>query len=216
MKRKKTRLESVGLLKQIQEKLRQEPLGVGGYAAAEAAQRAWNEAKNAWQNSPLNFQAHLVGLEVRERYWANISRAYPSSFSRSQDQLRAGDPAGLEDAVSFLEADPIFDGTGWRKEYLIRLIGDVEVAENYALRLQAVILGVVDQRDGQEFRAFCRLACQVDAPELREQLAQRVEQGDLDVRRRARWVLEALAQKDAMEQGKKKTKGSRSHRAAPD
>ena len=204
MKRKKTRLESVELLKQIQEKLRQEPPGIGGYAAAEAAQAAWNEAKNAWQNSPLNSQAHLVGLEVRERYWASISRAYPSSFSRSQDQLRVGDPAGLEDAVGFLEADPIFDGTGWRKEYLIQLLRDMDVPDNYADRLRAVVLNLVDRRDGREFRAFCRLACKVDASELREQLTRRLtDGGNPDVRRRARWVLEALAQKDRMEKTQK-------------
>ena len=203
MKRKKTRLESVELLKQVQEKLRQEPLSVGVYAAAEAAQAAWNEARNAWQNSPPNSQAHLFGLETRERYWASISRAYPSSFSRSQDQLRAGDPTGLEDAVGFLEADPIFDGTGWHKEYIIRLIRDVEVTAKYALRLQVVILSVVDRRDGQEFRAFCRLACKVDAPELRTQLEGRLTHDNLDIRRRARWVLDALAQKDKMEAAKK-------------
>ncbi len=203
MKRKKTRLESVEMLKQVQERLRQEPPGIGGYAAAEAAQAAWNEARNAWQNSPMNSQAHLVGLEIRERYWASISCAYPRSFSRSQDQLRASDPAGLEDAVGFLEADPIFDGTGWRKEYLVRLIRDVEVTADYILRLQAVILGVVDQRDGREFRAYCRLACKVDAPELREQLSQRLLRNDPAVRRRARWVLEALAQKDSMEVAKR-------------
>jgi hypothetical protein len=199
MKRKKTRLENVELLKQVQERLRQEPPGIGGYAAAEAAQAAWNEAKNAWQNSPLNSQAHLVGLGIRERYWASISRAYPGSFSRSQDQLRAGDSAGMEDAVGFLEADPIFDGTGWRKEYLIRLIRDVEVTADYALRLRAIILSIVDRRDGQEFRAYCRLANKADTPELRNQLSQRLLHNAPAVRRRAQWVLEALAQKDSME-----------------
>ena len=203
MKRKKTRLESVELLKQVRERLRREPPGAGGYEAAEATQAAWNEARNAWQNSLPHSPAHLVGLEIRERYWASISRAYPSSFSRSQDQLRMGDPAGLEDAVSFLEAEPIFDGTGWRKEYLIRLIRDVKVNADYALRLQMVIISVVDRRDGREFRAFCRLACMVDSPELRDQLTRRMDSADAGIRRRARWVLEALAQKDRMEQGRK-------------
>lgn len=204
MKRKKTRLESVELLKQVQEKLRQEPLGVGGYAAADAAQILWNEARKSWQNAPLDAEIHRLGLEARERYWQAIGRAYPSSFLRSQDQLRAGNPSGLEDAIHFLEADPIFDGTGWRKEYLIRLIRDVEVNEDCARRLRAVILGIVDRRDGREFRAYCRLARKVDAPELRGQLEQRLTHAAPAVRRRARWVLEALAQKDSMELDRKK------------
>ena len=61
---------------------------------------------------------------------------------------------------------------------------------------------MVDNRDERDFREYCRLARKLDAPELREQLTQRVGQGDLDVRRRARWVLEALAQKDTMEAAK--------------
>lgn len=202
MKRKKTRLESVELLKQVQEKLRQEPLDAGGYAAAEAAQILWNEVRKSWQNAPLDAEIHRLGLEVRERYWQAIGKAYPSSFSRSQDQLRAGDPSGLEDAISFLEADPFFDGTGWRKEYLIWLIRDVEVTENYAHRLRTVVLSIADRRDGREFRAFCHLAHKVDAPELREQLEQRLTHADPAIQRRARWVLEALAQKDRMDRAK--------------
>ena len=203
MKRKKTRREAVEDLKQVQEKLRQEPPRPGGYQAAEAAQVLWNQARKTWQRFPQDAEIRRAGLEVRQRYWDSISSAYPRTFSHSQNRLRAHDPSGLEDAVSFLEADPFFDCTGYRKEYLIRLLRDINISESYAERLRAVVLSLVDRRDGREFRAFCRLARKVDGAELREQLTQRVDEGDFDVRRRARWVLDALAQKDRMEQGKK-------------
>ena len=62
---------------------------------------------------------------------------------------------------------------------------------------------MVDRRNGREFRAYKQLACKVDAPELRAQLDHRLAHTDPAVRQRARWVLEALAQKDSMEQGRK-------------
>ena len=85
--------------------------------------------------------------------------------------------------------------------------------------MQSVVLNMVDRRDGREFRTYCRLAHKVDSPELREQLGYRLTrawpsagsltddlpalmlaaQRDRDIRRRARWVLEALEQNQLKE-----------------
>jgi hypothetical protein len=63
-----------------------------------------------------------------------------------------------------------------------------------AARLRTVVLSVVDRRDDRDFRAFCRLARKADAPELHDQLRQRLKSADADIRRRARWMLDALEQ----------------------
>ena len=105
---------------------------------------------------------------------------------------------------SCLEADPFFFRTGYEKAMLIRAIKPSMLTPSDIRRLQNVVLSLVDRRDERDFRAFCRLARKVDGPELREGLAQRMTSSDpplidLDVRRRARWVLESLARKDQME-----------------
>ena len=133
-----------------------------------------------------------------------MDAAYPSGFWEDAEKLRGGDAAGLESAVCFLAADPIFFRTGYVKAWLIRAIKPPMLKSDDKKRLQDAILSRVDRRDDRDFRAFCRLAKKVDDANLREQLTQRADEGDFDVRRRARWVMEALAQKDRMEQAGKR------------
>ena len=144
-------------------------------------------------------KAEAVIESARRVYEAAQEAAYPAGFWESYQKLRAGDAAGLEAAAAFLEADPWFPNSGYVKVKLIRHIKPPMLTSEDVTRLQNVVLEMVERRNGQEFRAYCKLARKVDGPRLRAQLAQRVNEGGFDVRRRARWVLEALAQKDSME-----------------
>lgn len=134
---------------------------------------------------------------------ADVAR-YDWDFWRDMALLKGSDQVHLEQAITFLEADPWFFGLGYAKEDIIPAINRLVVTSSFATRLQAVVLNMVDRRNGREFRAYKQLACKVDAPELREQLEQRLTHADPAIRRRARWVLDALAQKDRMEQDRKK------------
>ena len=102
-----------------------------------------------------------------------------------------------------MEADPIFYRSGYVKQKLIRAIKATMLTPDYVERLQQVVLAVIDKRYDRDMRNYRNLAGKVNSSALRAQLEQRVEQGDFDVRRRARWVLEALAQKDSMEAAKR-------------
>lgn len=217
MKRKKTRPPQAdsGDIREVWEGLRQPPSpGANRYQAAEAARAVYNKARALHWRFRLDSEASSIYAESQKCYWQLISAAYPPTFDQDLVRLGEGDPSGLESIVAFLEADPIFDGTGYLKEDLSRLLRDVELPAEYAQRLQAVVLSIVDRRDGREFRAFCRLARKVDSPELREQLRHRLTRAlpngedltpdepsllqaitrDKGIRRRARWVLEALEQ----------------------
>ncbi len=119
---------------------------------------------------------------------------YPPGFWKAYRQFCAGDAAGMEMAVTFLEDDPWVFGSGCIKEDFIHALKQMEIPTRYISRLHRVVLSVVDRRDGREFRDYCRLACKVDAPALRERLTRRLAHDDPNVRRRARWVLEALGQ----------------------
>lgn len=144
-------------------------------------------------------KAKAVVDTARRVYEAAREAAYPSGFWEDYQKLCAGDAAGLEATVTFLEADPWFPNSGYVKVKLIRHIKPSMLPPEYSTRLQNVVLEMVERRNGQEFRAYCKLACKVDDAGFREQLRQRADEGNFDVRRRACWVLEALAQKDRME-----------------
>lgn len=199
-------------LKALQEALRkplltEEPFD---YAArtrqVEEAQQWNNLASQLRFRPPADPQIWDIHKATAERFWKAMDAAYPMGFWEDCEKLKAGDAAGLETVIRFLEADPYFFRSGYIKAWLIRGIKPSMLKPADIKRLQNVVLSLIDRRDDRDFRAFCKLARKVDSPKLREQLAQRINQGNFDVRRRARWVLEALAQKDSMEQGKKKPK----------
>ncbi len=95
-------------------------------------------------------------------------------------------------AIEFLNADPWFFRSGYVKAKLIRMLTRLPLTTEQLDRLRSVVLNVVDRRGGQEFRAYCRLARRVDAPDLRANLQLRLSHSDKGVRRRAGWVLDAL------------------------
>lgn len=152
---------------------------------------AWQEAVRQKYELYQKYMTLFAQHFSREVIPEEVAR-YDWYFWRDIVLLRGGDSACLETAVAFLEADPWFHGSGYAKEDIIPAINRLDLSPQLAARLQSVILNMVDRRHGREFRAYCRLAHKVDAPELREQLTRRLTHDDPNVRRRARWVLEAL------------------------
>lgn len=143
-------------------------------------------------------EAGPVYWRALERFRAAIANAYPPGFWAALQRLRNGDPAGLETAVTFLEADPWFHRSGYAKESLIRYLTRLPLSPEHARRLREVVLAAVDGRDRREFRSYCRLARKVDDPAMRAELQQRLKHDDPRVRRHARWVLAACDVKEGL------------------
>ncbi len=198
------------LLRQIQE---YKPAhGEFSYAERERAvteaQRLFKEASWLARQFPVNEDLPRASATAQQLWYAAMEAAYPDGFWEDVRKRRTGDAASLESVVSFLEADPYFFRSGYTKAWLIRGIKPPMLTPAYQKRLQQVVLALVDKRDDRDFRAFCKLARKVDDAGFREQLRQRADEGNFDVRRRAWWVLDALAQKDQMAQGRKKAEES--------
>lgn len=142
------------------------------------------------------YNGELSDLNTRGyKLWGlAIDAAYPPGFWTDYEKLRSGDASGLESAIAFLEADPIFYRTGYVKTKITRAIKPSMLTPAQAARLRSVALSIVDRRDDRDFRAFCRLARKADAPELHDQLRQRLTNADPNIRRRARWMLDAVEQ----------------------
>ena len=156
--------------------------------------QAWEEWKVAVDQQWEVSQGKYADLYFRPQPLSPEAARYPWQFWRDIALLRGGDHTKMEAAVSFLEADPWFHGSGHSKVRMIRHIKPSMLTPDFTERLQNVVLAMVERRNGQDFRAFCRLARKVDAPAVREQLTRRLTHSDPDTRRRARWVLEALEQ----------------------
>jgi hypothetical protein len=144
-----------------------------------------------------------LGSEMAERRWHAASRqynaalenAYPAGFADAMRDLKRGDTFGLDLAIEFLEADPMFFRSGYMREDVLRYVGRVPRTEVQNERLRRAVLQIVDRRDGRDFRRFCALARHLDNDWLRSELARRIEGASLPIRRRARWMLAAMNQR---------------------
>lgn len=167
------------------------PLRLGAPQAWKEWQAAVHHQYDVYKKyADVSFQPPPLSGDAAQYDWA---------FWRDIELLRGGDGTKLEAATAFLEADPWFHRSGYTKVKMVRYIKQAMLTPGYVARLQNVVLDMVERRNGQEFRAYCRLAQKVDAPALRGQLGQRLAHGDPDIRRRARWVLEALEQNQPKE-----------------
>ena len=144
-------------------------------------------------------EAHRVGgrdasKEVLKLFERTLAIAYPGGFWESYDRLKAGDPAGLDIAIGFLEDDPWFFRSGYIKEHLLTFIKRIDIPERYLPRLERVLLAAVDGRDRHEFRQYCHLAREIGSANLRHELSTRLHDDNPGIQRRSSWMLEAMEQ----------------------
>ena len=128
-----------------------------------------------------------------DAFWSAAEDAVPPGFDDAYEQVKAGDPSGAELLIGFLEADPFFFRSGYLKADVAQYLKRAPLTEAQQERLRRVVVQIVSNRDGREFRRYCHLARALDSPALREELQGLAVSQDAAVRRRAEWVLRALA-----------------------
>ncbi len=158
---------------------------------ARKAQSLVHEAAAFSRSHPRDLRAREIHASLVELFRETVAQACPPAFRQPDPGWGLTSAAGLESAVSYLEADPWYFRSGYLKAELIRKIRRLELPPGLADRLLHVVLAAVDMRDRREFREYCRLARKLDSPELRGELSSRLRHEDPAVRRRARWALDA-------------------------
>lgn len=154
---------------------------------AECVRRAQTALDEACRH-PL-FEGRAAALSA---FWSALGRALPDGFDRAYQQVKAGDPAGADVLIEFLEADPRFFRSGYLKADVAQYLKRVALTEEQRARLRKVVLEVVSSRDGRELRRYCHLATVLDDQAFRDQLHRLIASSDAGARRRAGWILAAL------------------------
>ena len=132
---------------------------------------------------------------LTERYRQVLREAYPPAFQASAKRLEEKDASDLEDILQFLEADPVFYGSGYTKEWALKRLKQLpQIPPPYAEHLQNIILHQVDTVARREFKYYGRLAVRLDNESLRVALHKRIDsqRTDPDVKWRAKRILAYL------------------------
>jgi hypothetical protein len=132
-------------------------------------------------------------LNAIDAFRAAYARVYPAALRQADQGAKNTSEVGTSDILDFLEADPVFDRSGYMKERLLTELKRRNLDQHDATRLRTIIIDVVQKSDRREFRHYCRVATTVDGPLFRDLLKGLECANDPDVRRRASWVLTALA-----------------------
>jgi hypothetical protein len=108
------------------------------------------------------------------------------------EPLRAGEAAGVEAAIAFLEDDLWDFRTGYAKRKVMRALCSRTLDDAQRQRLERVVVHHVDVGERLEFATSCRLAAHLDVSRLRAPLVQRLASGDRGRARRAACMLAGL------------------------
>lgn len=128
-----------------------------------------------------------------DQFRAAYARVYPEPLRQLDQGAMPVSEVHTADMLDFLEADPVFDRSGYMKEKLLTELKRRKLNEHEAARLTAIIIGVV-QKTGRrrEFLHYCRAAANVGDERFIAELRGLERSADPDVARRANWVLAAL------------------------
>jgi len=154
----------------------------------------WNERARQVEDARKALNAMPRSSELIERFHHAIYAAYPPGFEDQYQALKAGNAAGAEMAIAFLEADPWFFRTGYIKANLARFLKRIPLSNTQVSRLEKVLIKIVDERNTEEFRSYCRLARIIATANLIAALQQRLTGDNLQRRLRAGWMLACIDQ----------------------
>lgn len=175
------------------------PVDVSKFDYAKQA-RAVNEARAALNDAFAHVHRRDED-DPRTRRWLDAiaifnlacERAYPNSLREVVQGLSSVKDLQSSDMLDFLEADPMFFRSGYLKEKLLREIKQRKLNVSDRLRLQRIIIDVVQNRSHRrEFFDYCRAAVSVDDPQLRRELGMLEQSSDERVGLRASLVSAAL------------------------
>lgn len=132
-------------------------------------------------------------LSAIEAFRAAYARVYPETLRQVDRGAKCASEIDTSDMLDFLEADPIFDRSGYMKEKLLTELKRRQLDQHEAERLQAIILSVVQKDDHRrEFLRYCRVAANVDDERFRAKLSALEQSDEPHVSQRANWVLAGL------------------------
>ena len=154
-------------------------------------------------------EVHFLARTVRETWSAAVGTERADEAERAHravmdlealvddtvERVRHGAPHGVDDALTFLEADPWCFRSGYAKERLLRSLGTVEFTEAQRRRGAAVVRSYVLGPDRREFRPVGRLVRALDA-EVRPFLLATLSRGAPVAARHALWLLLELPDLD--------------------
>ena len=160
---------------------------------AQALLALHNEIEVTFADRHRNEEHYELWAQACQRFHSSYDRlAFPGGLEQELSSLKRGDVQAIEMAVRYLEADPWFFRSGYIKEELLQTLRRVALTENQRERLRVVIVERINKGSGREFRRYCRLAKHLMNSALEDKVRQAMMSNDVNVSRRAGWVMSLL------------------------
>jgi hypothetical protein len=115
------------------------------------------------------------------------------------DRVRHNDPGGVDDALTFLEADPWCMRSGYGKERILHALGRAQLDGAQRRRAVTVVTAYVLGSDRREFRRVMPLS-QLLERDVRPFLLETLRTGDPVPARHALWVLVGLPRPEELDE----------------
>ncbi|HSO93858.1 MAG TPA: hypothetical protein VLS53_05235, partial [Candidatus Dormibacteraeota bacterium] len=137
-------------------------------------------------------QARLQWEDAVQSFHDALDFMYPFEFLAMVRALADGNRDQIDQAITFLEADPLANRSGRIKGDIVRRLSLASLEPDQEARLRTVVLRAVDAGDRREFKQHYRLARRLNNDDLRQGLIERLASANSGIRRRALWMTDRL------------------------
>lgn len=111
--------------------------------------------------------------------------AFPGGLRAGLKRMKECDSEIVEMSIVFLEVDPMFFGSGYIKEAILRRLKRCLLNEDQRVRLIKIIVRSMDAGGRREFRGYSRLAAVIHSNLLAREVKARLNSSKAEVVRRA-------------------------------
>lgn len=163
-----------------------------------------NNIHETYKNKGKNALAHTEACRLFHESFDLL--AFPGGLEDGLKLLKEHDPAAIEKAIEFLDADPYFHGSGYIKIDLLKLLKNVVLNKKQIIQLQDILIRVITKPSRQEYRDYCRLARKIFDAAFYDQVQEIIQQSnDSQAVSRAQLMLNAIEQEMRMLKGQEVT-----------
>ena len=129
---------------------------------------------------------------------------YVTTAWKAIQELRKGNPRGLDSIIRFLEKDEYRFGSGYLKEYCWHYLKRASLTESQKHRLRQVALEYLHKRMKREFWYMCRFIRRIKEESFRAEVEHLTNSSQSGVRKRASLLKSYLESPETGERMRKK------------
>ena len=160
---------------------------------AQALNKLQDDIKHTAKKRAENEQSLKEWKEACRLFHEALDLVFPGGLSKQLELLKKHDPTTIDNAITYLKADPYYFRSGYIKQEMLRRLKQAPLTHKQIIQLQDILIDVIQRTGRRENREYYRLAAKIADEKFRARIQEIMQNSkDPQITNRAQQMLDKL------------------------